>query len=121
MTTKKYKRYTKEFKLEALRMMRESDRPASEIAMELGIRRNQLYKWAEQFEAKAEAEAAFKGAGSNGVRVKGQSKNRMEVSPRNIRFKSFANRFAILLQTRLPQSRRLTGCIASAIDALHYT
>jgi hypothetical protein len=41
----------------------------------------------------------------------------MEVSPRNIRF----NRFAILLQTRLPQSRRLTGCIASAIDALHYT
>jgi hypothetical protein len=58
---------------------------------------------------------------SSGVRVKGQSKNRMEVSPRNIRFKSFANRFAILLQTRLPQSRRLTGCIASAIDALHYT
>jgi transposase len=61
MTAKKYKSYTKEFKLEALRMMRESDRPASEIAMELGIRRNQLYKWAEQFEAKAEA--AFKGAG----------------------------------------------------------
>ncbi len=60
MTTKKYKSYTKEFKLEALRMMRESDRPASEIAMELGIRRNQLYKWAEQFEAKAVA--AFKGA-----------------------------------------------------------
>jgi hypothetical protein len=61
------------------------------------------------------------GVPSSGVRVKGQSKNRMEVSPRNIRFKSFANRFAILLQTRLPQSRRLTGCIASAIDALHYT
>jgi uncharacterized protein YigE (DUF2233 family) len=45
----------------------------------------------------------------NGVRVKGQSKNRMEVSPRNIQFKSFANGFAILLQTFLPQSRRLTG------------
>ena len=42
---KPYNTYTKEFKLEALRMMDESDRPASEIAMKLGIRRNQLYKW----------------------------------------------------------------------------
>ena len=46
MTTKRklYNTYTKEFKLEALRMMDESDRPTSVIAMELGIRRNQLYK-----------------------------------------------------------------------------
>lgn len=42
---KPYKTYTKEFKLEAIRLMEESDRPASEIAMQLGIRRNQLYKW----------------------------------------------------------------------------
>jgi hypothetical protein len=46
---------------------------------------------------------------SNGVRVKGQSKDGMEVSPHNIQFKSLANDFAILLQTFLPQSRRLTG------------
>ncbi|MGB5279608.1 MAG: transposase [Gammaproteobacteria bacterium] len=39
---KPYKTYTKEFKLEALRLMEQSDRPASEIAMQLGIRRNQL-------------------------------------------------------------------------------
>ncbi|MCG8435250.1 MAG: transposase [Gammaproteobacteria bacterium] len=45
---KPYKTYAKEFKLEAVRLMRESGCPASEIAMELGIRRNQLYKWAEQ-------------------------------------------------------------------------
>jgi hypothetical protein len=44
-----------------------------------------------------------------GVRVKGQSRDGMEVSPHNIQFKSFANGFAILLQTFLPQSRRL-GC-----------
>ena len=44
---KPYKTYPKEFKLEALRLMEESDRPASEIAMQLGIRRNQLYKWKE--------------------------------------------------------------------------
>jgi len=35
---KPYNTYTKEFKLEALRLMDESDRPASAIAMELGIR-----------------------------------------------------------------------------------
>ncbi len=56
-----YKSYTKEFKLEAVRLMKETDRPASEIAMELGIRRNQLYKWAEQLESKGQT--AFKGRG----------------------------------------------------------
>ncbi len=37
MTAKRkpYNTYTKEFKLEALRLMDESDRPASEIAMQL--------------------------------------------------------------------------------------
>ena len=45
---KPYKTYPEAFKLEALRMMEGSDRPASEIARQLGIRRNQLYKWKEQ-------------------------------------------------------------------------
>ncbi len=47
---KKRKTYTKEFKLEAIRMMVSSGRPSSEIAMQLGIRRNQLYKWKDQLE-----------------------------------------------------------------------
>ena len=34
---KPYKTYTKEFKLEALRMMDESDKTPSEIAMQLGL------------------------------------------------------------------------------------
>jgi len=58
---KPYNTYTKEFKLEALRMMAESDRPASEIAMKLGIRRNQLYKWKEQLEKKGDVASAKKG------------------------------------------------------------
>ena len=58
---KPYKTYTKEFKLEAVRMMEESGRPPAEIAMELGIRRNQLYKWKEQLQAKGEL--AFTGRG----------------------------------------------------------
>ena len=48
MKRKPYETYTKEFKLEAIRLMNSSDRPASEIAMQLGIRRNQLYKWKDQ-------------------------------------------------------------------------
>ena len=51
---KPYKTYPKEFKLEAIRLMEESDRPASEIAMQLGIRRNQLYKWKEQMAKKGD-------------------------------------------------------------------
>jgi len=45
---KPYNIYTKEFKLEALRLMEESDKPSSQIALELGIRRNLLYKWKEK-------------------------------------------------------------------------
>lgn len=63
MTTirKPYNTYTKEFKLEALRLMADSDRPASEIAMKLGIRRNQLYKWKEQMTKKGDVPSAKKG------------------------------------------------------------
>ena len=58
---KPYKTYSKEFKLEALRLMEQSDRPASEIAMQLGIRRNQLYKWKEQMKKTGEVPSAKKG------------------------------------------------------------
>lgn len=56
MTKKRrpYKTYPVEFKLEAIRMMEESDRPAAEIARELGLRRNQLYKWREQLQKKGD-------------------------------------------------------------------
>lgn len=61
MNTKRkpYKTYTKEFKLEAIRLMEESGRPSSEVAMELGIRRNQLYKWKDQLANRGET--AFSG------------------------------------------------------------
>ena len=56
-----YKTYTQEFKLEALRRMEQSNRPASEIAMQLGIRRNQLYKWKAQMAKTGEVPAAKRG------------------------------------------------------------
>lgn len=63
MTTKRkpYKTYSKEFKEEAIRLMETSQKPSSEIAMELGIRRNQLYKWKEQMDNKGDK--AFSGRG----------------------------------------------------------
>lgn len=44
----KRKIFSKEFKLEAVRLLETSDKPAADIARELGIQRNQLYKWQEQ-------------------------------------------------------------------------
>ncbi len=56
------KRHTKEFKLEAVRLLAQSGRPGAEVARELGIRRNQLYKWATQLKGKGRARA-FLGSG----------------------------------------------------------
>lgn len=43
--------FTKEFKLKALAQMREGVLSPTQLALELGIRRNQLYKWAEALSA----------------------------------------------------------------------
>jgi transposase len=50
-----YKTYTKEFKLEAIRLISLSDKPSAEIAAKLGIRHNMLFKWKEQLESKDDA------------------------------------------------------------------
>jgi len=42
------RRYDKQFKLDALRMIQESERPVAEIARELGVHPNVLYKWRDQ-------------------------------------------------------------------------
>jgi len=53
--------FNKEFKLEAVRLLESSDRPAAEVARQLGIRRNQLYKW--QQELRRRGNGAFAGPG----------------------------------------------------------
>lgn len=60
MTTKR-KHYSKEFKLEAVRLLELGKKPPADIARELGIKRNQLYKW--QDEVHAKGEDAFPGRG----------------------------------------------------------
>lgn len=58
---KKRGRYPKEFKIEAVRLLNSGDKPASELAMELGVKRTLLYRWRDQLKAKGEL--AFSGSG----------------------------------------------------------
>ena len=59
MATRKY--FTKEFKLEAVRLLEHSGKSATELARQIGVRRNQLYKW--QSELRGKAHRAFPGRG----------------------------------------------------------
>ena len=42
------KRYSREFKMEAVKMCNESGKPVTEVARELDISVHQLYKWRDQ-------------------------------------------------------------------------
>jgi len=59
MATRKH--FTKEFKLEAVRALEHSGKSGTELARQLGVRRNQLYKW--QSELRGKADRAFAGPG----------------------------------------------------------
>ncbi|HSL70026.1 MAG TPA: transposase [Longimicrobiales bacterium] len=61
--TRKRKRYTSEFKIEALRLVRESGKPVMQIARELGIQADLLHSWKRQAEKAVEAKGAFPGNG----------------------------------------------------------
>lgn len=54
-------RYTEEFKRQAVELLETRDRPATDLARELGVRQNQLYKWRE--EIKRKGDTAFSGSG----------------------------------------------------------
>ncbi len=51
------KRFTRQFKLEAVRAMERGDKSPADLARELGLRRNQLYKWQRQVRLKGEDNA----------------------------------------------------------------
>ena len=62
MSKRAYKTYSKEFKVEAIRLADESDKPVTQVARELGLRVNQIYKWRVQLKEKQNG--AFSGAGT---------------------------------------------------------
>ena len=51
--------YTHEFKLEAVRLLRKGEKPATQLAMELGVKRTLLYRWRDEYAARGDA--AFSG------------------------------------------------------------
>ena len=55
------KQYTREFRLEAVRLLDQSVRPAAEIARQLGGKRTLLYRWRDA--VRTHGDAAFGGAG----------------------------------------------------------
>ena len=57
----KRKHYSREFKLEAVRLLQQGDQPATAIARQLGIRRSSLYQWRDALMNKGEA--SFPGSG----------------------------------------------------------
>jgi transposase len=50
MKRKPYKTYTREFKLEAVRLAGSHQKPVAEVARELGVHRNQIARWKMQLQ-----------------------------------------------------------------------
>ena len=65
----KRKHFSKQFKLEALRLLEHSEKSGAELARELDIRRNQLYKWQSELQRLGEAKA-FNGPWANASKSK---------------------------------------------------
>ena len=53
--------FSPEFKREAVRLLEKGNKPGAQLARELGVRRNQLYKWKEEIDA--HGDEAFPGQG----------------------------------------------------------
>ena len=66
MTRKPRETFSPEFKREAVRLLELGEKQPAQLARELGIRRNQLYKWKDEVDH--HGDAAFPGQG-------GRSKN----------------------------------------------
>ena len=58
---KQQKTYTREFKVEAVQLVKSSDKPMSQIARELGVSDSALYQWCKHLAD--QGEQAFPGSG----------------------------------------------------------
>jgi transposase len=72
--TRKYASFTKEFKLETLKLAETTDLTISQFARNLGIRRNMIYKWRKQMTMKKDK--AFKRTASENDANKNVSTSR---------------------------------------------
>ena len=60
---KERRKYSKEFKLEAIRTYENGERPAAEVERELGITAGMISKWKESLNKQPKKEEAFPGNG----------------------------------------------------------
>ncbi len=63
-------RFSREFKLEAVRLLGLGQKPISQLALELGVRRSVLHRW--QREAAAKGEQVFRGSGRKPAEEQGK-------------------------------------------------
>ena len=54
MSEKKYRSYTKEFKIEALELLKSSGKSAGQIERDLGITQGMLLKWRDRYQVVAQ-------------------------------------------------------------------
>lgn len=74
-----YKQYPKEFKEEAVALVREQGYSVPEAAKSLGIATNMLYKWKEKIEAELEGKALVEDERAELIRLRKEVKDlRME-------------------------------------------
>ena len=78
------KRFTPEFKREAVQVLERAG--AARLAQELGIVRNQLYKWQTELKARGMADFPGTGAHSNGRRRSRARNARSPASPKSATF-----------------------------------
>src|SRR5262245_12269305 len=61
MAVRKRRQYTREFKVDAVRLAREPERTLSEVARNLGIPKTMLFRWGKELDA--QGREAFRGHG----------------------------------------------------------
>ena len=61
--SRKRRQFTREFKVEALRLVEEGGKPLAQVARELGVRADLLYSWRRATTAGAKVDEAFPGQG----------------------------------------------------------
>lgn len=71
-------RFSAEFKREAVRLLELGQKPATQLALELGVARNRLYKWQAQCKANG---GVFRGPG----RPKGSEENEISRLKRELK------------------------------------
>lgn len=76
MSSKSRSTFSPEFKREAVRLLELGEKEGSQIARELGIKRNQLYKWKDEIDH--HGTEAFPGCGNRPRKVNEASALKME-------------------------------------------